>query len=144
MHVRALTPVDRAGAAVWAGTAGGAARVALAADALRIERTVDYRDGLPTGPVAALTAREDGAVFLAYNALDARWFSVETSHSAETRAACTLSLPQGPLSSPYGSSRRRAGNYRRHPCYGAVWLDALGRDIGRAFQSRAAYGAQGP
>ena len=74
MHVRALAPVDRAGAKVWAGTAAGAARVALATDTLQIERTVDYRDGLPTGMVAALTAREDGAVFLAYNALDARWF----------------------------------------------------------------------
>ena len=64
MHVRALAPVDRAGARVWACTAAGAARVALATDTLQIERTVDDRDGLPTGMVAALTAREDGAWFL--------------------------------------------------------------------------------
>lgn len=48
--------------------------MALATNELRIERTADYRDGLPTGPVAALTVQEDGAVFLAYNALYAKWF----------------------------------------------------------------------
>jgi hypothetical protein len=74
MHIRALAPVDRAGARVWVGTAGGAARVGLASNALQIERTADYTDGLPTGPVATLTAQADGSALLAYNFLDAKWF----------------------------------------------------------------------
>ena len=75
MDVRVLASVKPDGGTVWAGTGGGAARVAMVKDQLKIERTATYRDGLPTGPVAALAARADGAVFLAYNALDAKWFS---------------------------------------------------------------------
>jgi ligand-binding sensor domain-containing protein len=74
MDVSVLTPVTPDGSTVWAGTAGGAVRITLVGDRLKIGRTVTYRDGLPTGPVAALAARADGAVFLAYNALDAKWF----------------------------------------------------------------------
>lgn len=75
MDVRVLALVKPDGGTVWAGTGGGAARVALVNDELKIERTATYLDGLPTGPVVALAARTDGAVFLAYNALDAKWFS---------------------------------------------------------------------
>lgn len=84
MDVRVLAPVEPDGGTVWAGTGGGAARVALVNDELKLERTATYLDGLPTGPVAAMATRTDGAVFLAYNALDTKWFS--TPEYAQRRA----------------------------------------------------------
>ncbi len=64
----ALVPSSH-GRTVWAGTAGGAARVTLDDGKLAIQRTATWEDDLPTGPVNALAALADGSVFLAYNAI---------------------------------------------------------------------------
>jgi ligand-binding sensor domain-containing protein len=57
---------------VWVGTGGGPALVSLAGEALEVARV--RWDDMPTGPVSALAAAEDGSAILAYDALPAKRF----------------------------------------------------------------------
>ncbi|WP_437984199.1 two-component regulator propeller domain-containing protein [Sorangium sp. So ce117] len=66
--VTALSPVPGTGyARAWVGTSAGPALIALEGDMPRVESVRWER--MPTGPVDALAAAEDGSVFVAYNAI---------------------------------------------------------------------------
>jgi ligand-binding sensor domain-containing protein len=73
MTVTALAPIPFDNSKIWVGTSGGAALVGIHSHELRVERTLAW-EGMPTGPVDALTAMKDGSIFLAYNALPADRF----------------------------------------------------------------------
>ena len=94
-HVSALATLPGQPHRLWVGTAGGAALVALAENALHIERTVTCEDGVPSGPIDALVALADGAVFLAYNASASKW--IFDPELAQRRASSQVRFipPQG-------------------------------------------------
>jgi ligand-binding sensor domain-containing protein len=74
-HILALAGLPGEPQRLWLATAAGAALIRVGEDTPRpnIERVLSSADGLPGGPVNAILALADGAVFLAYNARHGRW-----------------------------------------------------------------------
>src|SRR5262249_32342768 len=81
---------------VWAGTSAGLCLVRSDDRGPHVERSVRWKDGLPSGPVDALAAAPDGGAYIAYNILPRNRVSDEAVFERRTRTRLFRVPPQGP------------------------------------------------